>query len=69
MDINEQGGFDSLRVDNQLPGFVRKETTNPKILNYSQMNATLSYRLNKGMITVGQDQNVIGYGKYGNLVL
>ena len=69
MDVNEQGGFDSLRVDNELPGFVRKETTNPKILNYSQMNATLSYRLNKGMITVGQDQNVMGYGKYGNLVL
>ena len=69
MDINEQGGFDSLRVDNELPGFVRKGTTNPKILNYSQMNATLSYRLNKGMITVGQDQHVMGYGKYGNIVL
>ncbi len=69
MDINEQGGFDSLRVDNEFPGFVRKGTTNPKILNYSQMNATLSYRLNKGMITVGQDQNVMGYGKYGNIVL
>jgi len=69
IDINEQGSFDSLRVDNELPGFVRKETTNPKILNYSQMNATLSYRLNKGMITVGQDQHVMGYGKYGNIVL
>lgn len=69
MDINEEGGFDSLRVNNELPGFVRKETTNQKILNYSQMNATLSYRLNKGMITVGQDQNVMGYGKYGNIVL
>ena len=68
-DINEQGDFDSLRVDNELPGFVRKETTNSKILNYSQMNATLSYRLNKGMITVGQDQHVMGYGKYGNIVL
>ena len=60
---------DSLRMDNELPGFVRKETTNPKILNYSQMNATLSYRLNKGMITVGQDQHVMGYGRYGNIVL
>jgi len=69
MDVNEQGGFDSLRVDNELPGFVRKGTNNPKILNYSQMNATLSYRLNKGMITVGQDQQVLGYGKYGNIVL
>ena len=69
IDINEQGRYDSLRMDNELPGFVRKETTNPKILNYSQMNATLSYRLNKGMITVGQDQHVMGYGKYGNIVL
>jgi hypothetical protein len=69
LDVNEQGRFDSLRMDNELPGFVRKRTTNPKILNYSQMNATLSYRLNKGMITVGQDQQVMGYGKYGNIVL
>jgi hypothetical protein len=69
MDVNEQGGFDSLRNDNELPGLVKKETTNTKILNYSQMNATLSYRLNKGMITVGQDQHVMGYGRYGNIVL
>ncbi len=69
MDINEQGRFDSVRSDNELPGFVRKTTTNPKILNYAQMNATLSYRLNKGMITVGQDQHIMGYGRYGNIVL
>ncbi len=69
MDINEQGRYDSLRLENELPGFVRKKTTNLKLLNYSQMNATLSYRLNKGMITVGQDQNVMGYGKYGKIVL
>jgi hypothetical protein len=69
MDINEQGRYDSLRLDNELPGFVKKGTTNPKILNYSQMNATLSYRLNKGMITVGQDQQVMGYGRSGNIVL
>lgn len=69
MDINEQGRYDSLRLENELPGFVKKGTTNPKILNYSQMNATLSYRLNKGMITVGQDQQVMGYGRSGNIVL
>ena len=69
IDINEQGRYDSLRLDNELPGFVKKGTTNPKILNYSQMNATLSYRLNKGMITVGQDQQVMGYGRSGNIVL
>ncbi len=69
MDINEQGRYDSLRLENELPGFVKKGTTNSKILNYSQMNATLSYRLNKGMITVGQDQQVMGYGRSGNIVL
>jgi hypothetical protein len=69
MDINEQGRYDSLRIENELPGFVKKGTTNSKILNYSQMNATLSYRLNKGMITVGQDQHVMGYGRSGNIVL
>lgn len=69
MDINEQGRYDSIRKDNELPGLVKKETTNPKILNYSHMNATLSYRLNKGMITVGQDQHVMGYGRSGNIVL
>ena len=69
MDINEQGRYDSIRKDNELPGLVKKGTTNSKILNYSQMNATLSYRLNKGMITVGQDQHVIGYGRSGNIVL
>ena len=69
LDINEKGRFDSVRADNELPGFVRKTTTNPNILNYSQMNATLSFRLNKGMITVGQDQQVMGYGRYGNIVL
>jgi hypothetical protein len=69
MDINEQGRYDSIRIENELPGFVKKGTTNSKILNYSQMNATLSYRLNKGMITVGQDQHVMGYGRSGNIVL
>ncbi len=68
-DINERGRFDATRMDNDLPGIVRKQTTDPRLLNYSQMNATLSYRLNKGNIIVGQDQNIYGYGKSGNLVL
>jgi hypothetical protein len=68
-DINERGRFDATRMDNDLPGIVRKQTTDPRLLNYSQMNATLSYRLNKGNIIVGQDQNIYGYGKSGNMVL
>jgi hypothetical protein len=69
IDINEQGRYDSLRNDNELPGLVKKGTVNSKILNYSQMNASLSFRLNKGMITLGQDQHIMGYGRYGNIVL
>lgn len=68
-DVNERGRFDSLRQLNELPGIVRKQSTDPHLLNYSQMNATLSLRLNKGNITVGQDQNIFGFGKSGNLVL
>lgn len=68
-DINEKGAYDSTRIDNNLPGFNRKPTTSNNLLNYSQMNATISYRLNKGMITAGQDQNVMGFGQMGNIVL
>ncbi len=68
-DVNETGDYDSLRIDNTLMGFNRKQTINTNLLSYSQFNANMSYRFNKGMITVGQDQNVLGYGKTGNLVL
>jgi hypothetical protein len=68
-DINERGHIDTIRLDNELPGIVRKQSTNPKLFNYSQMNATLSYKFNKGNIVVGQDQNIFGYGRSGNLVL
>jgi hypothetical protein len=68
-DINEKGDYDSTRIENNLPGFNRKPTTSNNLLNYSQMNATISYRLNKGMITVGQDKNVMGFGQMGNIVL
>jgi hypothetical protein len=68
-DVNETGRFDSVRMDNDLPGVVRKQTADPRLFNYIQMNATLSYQFKKGKITVGQDQNIFGYGKTGNLVL
>jgi hypothetical protein len=68
-DVNERGRFDSLRIDNDLPGVVRKQTTDRRLFNYSQMNASLSYRLNKGNIRVGQDQQIFGYGRTGNIVL
>ena len=68
-DVNERGAYDSLRIDNTLVGFNRKQTTSNNLLSYNQFNANLSYRFNKGTITVGQDQNVLGYGKTGSLVL
>lgn len=68
-DINEKGDYDSTRIENNSPGFNRKPTTSNNLLNYSQMNATISYRLNKGMITAGQDKNVMGFGQMGNIVL
>ncbi len=69
LDLTEQGRFDSSRLDNELPGFVRKTSTNPSLLNYSQMNATISLKLNKAIFSVGQDQQIMGYGASGNIVL
>ena len=68
-DVNETGAFDSVRLDNNLPGINRKQSTQKNLLNYSQFNATINYKLNKGMVSVGQDQNIIGYGKMGDVVL
>ncbi len=68
-DVNETGDYDSIRMDNTLGGFNRKQSTSNKLLSYSQMNANLSYRFKKGMISIGQDQHVLGYGKTGSLVL
>lgn len=69
LDLTEQGRFDSSRVENELPGFVRKTTTNTSLLNYAQMNATISLKLNKAIFTVGQDQHIFGYGANGNIIL
>ena len=68
-DVNELGDFDSTRTGNSAPGIIRKATSIYNKLNYSQINATLGYRFNKGSVVVGQDQHVIGYGKMGNIVL
>lgn len=69
LDMTEQGRFDSTRWDNELPGFVRKTSINPEILNYSQMNASISLKLNKAILIVGQDQHIMGYGTLGNIIL
>ena len=69
LDLTEQGRFDSSRLYNELPGFVRKTSTNLSLLNYSQMNATISLKLNKAIFSVGQDQHIMGYGAIGNIVL
>ena len=68
-DVNETGDFDSTRIENNAPGIIRKAESIYNKLNYSQINATLGYRFNKGSLVVGQDQHVIGYGKMGNIVL
>lgn len=69
LDVNEQGQFDSTKINTPQTGIVRKDSSAYGSLNYSQINARISYRFNKGMLTVGQDQQVLGYGKMGNIVL
>ncbi len=70
-DINETGkGIDSLRQFTPETGIVR--TTNPnnsKSLNYSDVRANITYSWDNGLITVGKDQILWGYGQNGRLVL
>lgn len=68
-DINEKGRFDSVRQENELPGLIVKQTPRNTILNYTEMNATMSLRLKHAIVKVGQDQHVLGYGQIGNIVL
>lgn len=68
-DVNETGAYDSTRTFNNDPGINRKQTTSRNLLNYSEINASMTYQFNKGFIILGQDKHVMGYGKMGNIIL
>lgn len=69
-DFTERGkGFDSVRSFTSEPGIVRTESTNRKILNYSDFRGNITYSWSNGAFSIGQDQLLYGYGESGRMIL
>lgn len=69
-DFNETGtGFDTLTQNTPTTGIIRKDSSNYKSLNYSEIRASLTYTWKKGILSFGQDHLQWGYGQNGLIVL
>ncbi|NCD72280.1 capsule assembly Wzi family protein [Mucilaginibacter agri] len=71
-DINESGkGVDSLKRFSPETGIQRTANLDPKStsVNYSDVRANVTYSWDKGLISIGKDQLLYGYGQNGRLVL
>lgn len=71
-DITESGdGLDSFKVFTPETGVVRTENVNPsaKKLNYSDVRGYVGYAWQNGVISIGKDQNLWGYGENGRIIL
>lgn len=69
-DFTESGnGFDSLRIFSPEPGIVKINTTNQKVLNYTDFRGNITYNWDNGSISFGMDQLLWGYGQNGRIVL
>jgi len=69
-DFTESGtGYDTVTQNNPQTGIIRKDISNYTSLNYSETRASLSYSWKKGVISIGQDHLLWGYGQNGLIVL
>ena len=69
-DINETGkGADSLKSFTPETGIQRTTNQDSKTLNYSDVRGNITYSWDKGLVSVGKDQILWGYGENGRIVL
>lgn len=71
-DVNESGdGVDSLKRFNPETGIQRTANLNPHstTVNYSDVRGSVTYAWNNGLISIGKDQLLYGYGQSGRLIL
>lgn len=69
-DVNLDGkGYDTTRMNSNESGFVRKDTSNHKNLNYAEFRGSINYSFKNGNISFGQDHLLYGYGENGRVVL
>ncbi|WDF54002.1 capsule assembly Wzi family protein [Mucilaginibacter sp. KACC 22063] len=71
-DINESGdGVDSLKRFSPETGIQRTANLNPRStsVNYSDVRGSITYSWKNGLISLGKDQLLYGYGQNGRLIL
>lgn len=62
-------GYDSTGSMGPETGYIRKDSTQYRTLNYSQFRGSIAYHFKNGSLAIGQDQLVWGYGENGRIVL
>ncbi len=68
-DITEDGdGLDQTRQFTPANGLVLATTPKPTSLNYSDVRVAVNYQWNSGLITIGKEQFVYGYGAGGQII-
>ncbi|MCJ8209801.1 capsule assembly Wzi family protein [Mucilaginibacter sp. RS28] len=69
-DINEKGdGVDSTKKFTPETGIQRTASINHNLVNYSDVRANITYSWNNGLISIGKDQILYGYGQNGRLIM
>ena len=69
-DVTLQGkGYDTTRINSPETGFVRKDTSKSKSLNFAEFRGSINYSFKNGSISFGQDHLLYGYGENGRVVL
>jgi hypothetical protein len=68
-DITEDGeGLDQTRQFTPANGLPLATTPNRTSLNFSDVRVAVNYQWNSGLITIGKEQFVYGYGVNGNII-
>lgn len=68
-DVNENG--DSINANKTFTPETGIVNTSPSVkrLNYSNLNFNINYRWKNGLLSIGKDNQVWGYGAAGNIVM
>lgn len=68
-DVTEVGdGIDFDRQFSPESGIIKVTNPTKNSLNYSDVRGSINYQWNTGMLSVGKEQYVVGYGLNGNII-
>jgi Capsule assembly protein Wzi len=68
-DIYESGsGMDPLRKNTPMEGIINVINPRRGAINYADLRGSVSYQWKNGLLSVGKEQYVLGYGLNGNII-